>query len=791
MAMAGRVALLLFAIYLLTYGGGPHAVDEIAQLSVARSIVLRGAADTNELYWTIPAAGNPADAQSAVGPSGDVWSKKGIVPSLLMVPWVWLGRDMAFAGLLAMAPVTALTGGLLVLLGRSLALSAAGSAGVALIYGLATLAWPYSRLNFGEPAIALAIVVAALVGRVGLLGATGAGLAIAFAAGAKPSALALALPVGMYVALGRRPPGALGVRLAPGAAAPAAPVATRPLAVALALHRRRAVVFAAALALGLAPQALYNAARFGSPFSTGYALGAGEDFATAPWVGLAGLLLSPYRGVLWFVPLVAACLLLGPLAWRRSPALMALAVGTAVTTLATYAAWWTWWGGYTWGPRFLLPALPLLVLAVPLAWPALGPGVRVGVGAATVLSVAAQLPGVLVDFNPFERALRERWPTFPAGPELWSLAASPLLDHTRRLAAGELDVTWAGKPALTTALVGAVAASALALVLSHELARREGLAAGRSGAHGQSTVIPSTVGDLRRPLRILSFVDRRQRRALADFTAVGSTVAALILLLARGPTAPTGAAADLLAAAGARPTAGVTDATLLLASPEVPALWSHDRWRGATYGFNRDDLPSRADAEQLLMPSTRAPRSPLAARQQRARSGPRQPDRAVARARSVRRRRALLWRCPPAPFPLRLRRVPAQSRRRLAGHLRRRYRAGSRLAAGSDSLGELAAARAVDVAWKPPSWPERVHPPVRSGPSRRPARCASHSHGPLPTQGDRRADRQPAQPRGRPLPAGRPPPPGQDSRRPGLARGPCPPRRDHIHRVAARREGGS
>lgn len=601
MAMAGRVALLLFAIYLLTYGGGPHAVDEIAQLSVARSIVLRGAADTNELYWTIPAAGNPADAQSAVGPSGDVWSKKGIVPSLLMVPWVWLGRDMAFAGLLAMAPVTALTGGLLVLLGRSLALSAAGSAGVALIYGLATLAWPYSRLNFGEPAIALAIVVAALVGRVGLLGATGAGLAIAFAAGAKPSALALALPVGMYVALGRRPPGALGVRLAPGAAAPAAPVATRPLAVALALHRRRAVVFAAALALGLAPQALYNAARFGSPFSTGYALGAGEDFATAPWVGLAGLLLSPYRGVLWFVPLVAACLLLGPLAWRRSPALMALAVGTAVTTLATYAAWWTWWGGYTWGPRFLLPALPLLVLAVPLAWPALGPGVRVGVGAATVLSVAAQLPGVLVDFNPFERALRERWPTFPAGPELWSLAASPLLDHTRRLAAGELDVTWAGKPALTTALVGAVAASALALVLSHELARREGLAAGRSGAHGQSTVIPSTVGDLRRPLRILSFVDRRQRRALADFTAVGSTVAALILLLARGPTAPTGAAADLLAAAGARPTAGVTDATLLLASPEVPALWSHDRWRGATYGFNRDDLPSRADAEQLLM----------------------------------------------------------------------------------------------------------------------------------------------------------------------------------------------
>jgi len=143
--------------------------------------------------------------------------------------------------------------------------------------------------------------------------------------------------------------------------------------------------------------------------------------------------------------LALVALALAPLAARRAPAEVALAVGVFATTLATYAAWWTWWGGYAWGPRFLLPGLALLPLTVPLTWPALGRPARAAVWAIAALSTLAQLPGVLVDFNPFERALRARWPTFPLegplfGPESAQIAAHLL--RLRREGAAALDLAW-------------------------------------------------------------------------------------------------------------------------------------------------------------------------------------------------------------------------------------------------------------------------------------------------------------------------------------------------------------
>jgi hypothetical protein len=624
--VAWRVGALLLAVYLATYGGGPHAVDEIAELSVAASLVERGALDANELFWTIAAAGNRSDAQVAVGTSGDVWSKKGLAPSLLMAPWQWLARqtpdlDATFAALLTMAPVTAATGALLCRLARTLGLGSGGAAAAGLLYGLATLAWPYSRLGFGEPAIALAVVVAALAARAGTpLGALGAGLCVALGAAAKPSALALALPFGLYVlarAGGREAPVAApsGTYSGQGAptrsllplgegqdegAAPAPHPSGRPhpsplpegeetrerLLGSIAAPRRArsrsraataAIVvgaaFAAGLAIGLAPLGWYNLARFGSPLATGYALGAGEDFSGSVARGLAGLLLSPYRGVVWFVPLALAALLVAPRAWRRAPAEVGLALGTFALTLLTYAAWWTWWGGYAWGPRFLLPGLPLLALVVPLAWPSLGRGARLAVGGLGALSALAQLPGALVDFNPFERALRERWPAFPAEGPLFEPGTAQIVAHLARLrgeGVAALDLAWidGGRPdwRLALTLAAALATTGLALALGRRgEARRGWLASALDGL-----------------------------AALALVVAGGA-------LLARGPAAPDGAMADLLRLAEARAAAAMPgDGTIVLASPEVPVLWAHDRWSGPTYGLNRDDLPREADAERLL-----------------------------------------------------------------------------------------------------------------------------------------------------------------------------------------------
>ncbi|HZQ98015.1 MAG TPA: hypothetical protein VFC93_04270 [Chloroflexota bacterium] len=549
---AVRVGLFVFALYLLSYGGGPHAVDEIGQLGVTASLVKRGALDANELFWTIPAAGNRSDAQVEVGPTGDVWSLRGPGVPLAMAPWYALAMavprlDLSFTSLLFNTAISAATAALLVWLGLRVGLSSRLATAGGLIYGIAGMAWPYAKLGFGEPLIAFGVVGAALAGTAGALGAAAAGGFVVLAASTKWSAGALGLPFALSLLF--------PLRVDPHDRGPAWRVVQAVL--------RRLVPFGVLGALGLAALGYYNWAHYGSALATGYGSGGREEFTTPPLYGLLGLLVSAYRGIVWFAPGVVAGALVLPVAYRRAPALALAAGGVGVVTLATFAAWWTWWGGYTWGPRFLLPACPLLCLMIPLAWEGLTRGWRWLVGMLVVLSGLVQLPGVLVDFNPFEKALRETAPGFPRSGGIWGPAASPILAHARALVregSCALDLTWwhCGHfdPVLLLALLLPVVVAALALW---------------------------------------------RRRVSLDALTLVALVGGVGVLLVRGPASPNGPQRELLAAAAARDAAAAPDdGTVVLASPEVPALWAHDRWRGATYGFNRDDLPDVAEARTLL-----------------------------------------------------------------------------------------------------------------------------------------------------------------------------------------------
>lgn len=107
--------------------------------------------------------------------------------------------------------------------------------------------------------------------------------------------------------------------------------------------------------------AAYNQARFGSPLATGYA-GELEQWTT-PWAeGLAGLLISPGRGLLIYCPLVIGAAACAPEFKRRAPALALIGPLGLALLLALYCRWWAWEGGWCWGPRFLVPALPWLLL---------------------------------------------------------------------------------------------------------------------------------------------------------------------------------------------------------------------------------------------------------------------------------------------------------------------------------------------------------------------------------------------------------------------------------------------
>ena len=155
------------------------------------------------------------------------------------------------------------------------------------------------------------------------------------------------------------------------------PVAVPALVLAgAALPRLRWRGAAAAIAGAFPPLALlgvYNAACFGAPFSVSSAHEANATFASLssrglfgiswpePW-SLVGLLLSPMRGVLVWAPVLAVALavMLRGCPRPRVPGALGLASLALAVLLSGYP---NWHGGWFPGPRYLLPALPLLSVA--------------------------------------------------------------------------------------------------------------------------------------------------------------------------------------------------------------------------------------------------------------------------------------------------------------------------------------------------------------------------------------------------------------------------------------------
>ena len=167
---------------------------------------------------------------------------------------------------------------------------------------------------------------------------------------------------------------------------------------AVALRRVAAGLFTMGVGLlpGLLLTAVYNGLRYGSPFTFGYE---GEGFTTPVPVGLYGLLFSPGKGIIYFAPPV----LLTPVAlaffWRSrntmSRAETLFIAGQAAIVLIFHAVWSSWEGNIAWGPRLILPIVPLLLW--PLGALAQIRLARIGWKVLAVVGFLVAIPGALVD----------------------------------------------------------------------------------------------------------------------------------------------------------------------------------------------------------------------------------------------------------------------------------------------------------------------------------------------------------------------------------------------------------
>jgi hypothetical protein len=198
---------------------------------------------------------------------------------------------------------------------------------------------------------------------------------------------------------------------------------------------RPVLAFALPIGLCLALIGLYNAARFGSPTKSGYYFGSGEGFNFPFLTGVYGLTISPYRGLFWYNPALILALPGWWLLRRSAPRLAWLALALAVGQLLVFASWWSWHGGVVWGPRFVLPALPLMTLwlapLVESTWSRRWVGYTLIVF--VVVSCLIQMLGALYDFIVYTGYL---WVNFYhtdvsalADEVLVNPALSPILGH--------------------------------------------------------------------------------------------------------------------------------------------------------------------------------------------------------------------------------------------------------------------------------------------------------------------------------------------------------------------------
>lgn len=329
--LAAALGALLAMVYLLSFSGQFRSIDEYALYARAESLAQGYGLATPQLGF--------ASLHHPVGALEP--GQSALAAPLYLLARNWRAASNIAAVMLFNVFTTALTGALLYGLARMLRFGQGAAALTTLAWGIGTTAWPYARSFFREPLLGLLWLGAAYCclrwqrtrrapWAAGCLALAAGSLAVKISAAGALPVFVLAL---LWDANKRR----------------------------LALTWRRAALLAVAGAAAAAAVAMLYAARYQQP------LPVDEFLWRYPWkqalAAAYGLLISPVKGILFFSPIMVAAAIGWPGLIRRRPAAAWLTIGLTLSLLYVYGQAPQWHGGHVvWGPRFLVPLLPLLML---------------------------------------------------------------------------------------------------------------------------------------------------------------------------------------------------------------------------------------------------------------------------------------------------------------------------------------------------------------------------------------------------------------------------------------------
>ncbi|MEE8348698.1 MAG: hypothetical protein V3R94_03950 [Acidobacteriota bacterium] len=414
--------LITFSTFLLTASGHLDVIDEYMIFFQAESLALNGS-------LAVPQAVEHDTWYGREGVDGQPYTGYGPAHAWAVVPFYYLGRTTAaildipeqhrdlifyWGALLSNCFLAALLAllfhYLLCRLHVSLRISFAASLGLV----FATPVWPYTGTLFSEIWTAL-LLLAALIflertirqGQTGFSSVMCCGTCLGLALMSRPNH---------------------------GAAIPVFAIALMMAPLSRALRVRQVLLLGAVTTLFLGATLGLNYLHFHDVFQFGYAdqVEGGKiltQFNTPTHLGLYGLFLSPGKSLFLFVPLVLLALAGQPLLWRHSRPLATVCSGCMLVYALFLAHHTQWEAGYSWGPRYLLPVVPLLLVGMApllrkthLNWPRRAlvvlclVGVLVNLPAVFTSSYEVQTTGDYYDENYVYRmghnAVVEQWNLF-------------------------------------------------------------------------------------------------------------------------------------------------------------------------------------------------------------------------------------------------------------------------------------------------------------------------------------------------------------------------------------------